>query len=194
FSMEGYYGPRTPPALMPYYWAPGWNSNQQSVQKFRDETGRLRGGNPGVRLFEPRADAGRRYFERVPRVSQPEDDALRVVPFHHVFGSEELSAASPPIRERVPAPYVALGAEDAEARGVGAGRLVEVALGGTLVTLPVRVSPALAKGVIGVPAGLPGVPVTAARTARVRPAEPGAARDADAGGADRKHGDEGDRR
>src|SRR5690606_6609761 len=135
FSMEGYYGKRTPPALMPYFWAPGWNSHQQAVQKFKDETGRLRGGNPGVRLFEPSADAGRRYFEAVPAAEPPAGDALRVVVLHDVFGSDALAAASPPLAERVPKPYVALNAEDARARGLDAGRLADVALADELMTL-----------------------------------------------------------
>ncbi|HEX6996100.1 MAG TPA: NADH-quinone oxidoreductase subunit NuoG [Gammaproteobacteria bacterium] len=177
FSMEGYYGTRTPPALMPYHWAPGWNSNQQSVQKFKDETGRLRGGNPGVRLFEPSDGAARRYFDGVPPPSDRAEDAFRVVPLYHVFGSDELSAASPPIAERVPEPYVAVSADDAHARGLDAGRIVEVALGDALVTLPIRVSPTLAPGVIGVPRGLPGLPVMAGRVARIRPAAAGDRRD-----------------
>src|SRR5690606_39109377 len=113
-------------------------------------------------------DAPRRYFDGVPSPTRPADNAFRVVPLHHVFGSDELSAISPPIAERVPEPYVALGTDDAHARGLDAGRLVEVALGEALVTLPIRVSPTLAPGAIGVPAGLPGLPVAAGRTARIR--------------------------
>src|SRR5690606_40699523 len=162
FSMEGYYGTRTPPALLPYSWAPGWNSNQQSVQKFKDETGRARGGAPGVRLFAPREEADRHPpredapradlsredapaagapresapdapdapHAEVPRRDAPRENAsgegasprgdsassadrrssepLSIVVLHHVFGSEELSALSAPIAERVPKPYVAL--------------------------------------------------------------------------------------
>src|SRR5690606_9442310 len=98
----------------------------------KDETGRLRGGNPGVRLFEPSADAGRRYFEAVPAAEPPAGDALRVVVLHDVFGSDALAAASPPLAERVPKPYVALNAEDARegarARGSAAGRIDTVDL------------------------------------------------------------------
>ena len=37
FSMEGYLG-HPPPALIPRFWAPGWNS-VQAVNKFQDEVG-----------------------------------------------------------------------------------------------------------------------------------------------------------
>ena len=52
YSMEG--SPNQPPgALQPFFWSPGWNSIQ-AVNKFQSEVGgALRGGDPGVRLFEP---------------------------------------------------------------------------------------------------------------------------------------------
>ena len=36
-TMEGYYG-AMPSALMPYLWAPSWNSNN-ALNKFQDEVG-----------------------------------------------------------------------------------------------------------------------------------------------------------
>ncbi len=57
FSMEGYDG-QPPPALLPAFWAPGWNS-VQALNKFQIEVGGpLRGGDPGRRLIEP-ASRGR---------------------------------------------------------------------------------------------------------------------------------------
>ena len=52
FTMEG--SPlQPPPALIPRFWAPGWNSIQ-SLNKFQAEVGGpLRGGDPGKRLIEP---------------------------------------------------------------------------------------------------------------------------------------------
>ena len=49
FSMEGA-NTGDVGALIPYVWAPGWNSNQ-AITRFQLEVGgRLRGGDPGVRL------------------------------------------------------------------------------------------------------------------------------------------------
>ncbi|MEW5744075.1 MAG: NADH-quinone oxidoreductase subunit NuoG [Nitrospirota bacterium] len=54
FTMEGFPG-MPPPALIPRFWAPGWNS-PQAVIKFQSEVdGPLRGGDPGRRLIEPSA-------------------------------------------------------------------------------------------------------------------------------------------
>lgn len=173
FSMEGYYGPRMPPPLIPYFRSPGWNSGQ-SVHKFQDETGRaLRGGNPGVRLLEPSGAADRTYFESIPEEpAPPARGEVRVIPLHHVFGSDELSALSPAVAERVPAPYAALSPADAAALGIEPGARAEIALGETFVTLPVRIAEGLAAGTLGLPAGLPQMPIVDARTARIRRADP----------------------
>ncbi len=66
FSMEGTPGP--PPApLITRYWSPGWNS-VQSLTRFQEEIGgALRGGDPGVRLVEPRPNRGPCVLRRASR-------------------------------------------------------------------------------------------------------------------------------
>jgi NADH-quinone oxidoreductase subunit G len=59
--------------------------------------------------------------------------------------------------ERVPAPYLALRPDDAARLGVTPGEAVELRLAGSSYRLPVRLRPALARGVAGLPAGLPGL-------------------------------------
>ena len=168
FSMEGYHGRKLPSSLIPFFWAPGWNS-VQSVNKFQDETGGpLRGGDPGVRLLEAKDGATPAYFDGVPAIEAPPSGALHVVPLHHIFGSDELSALSPPVAERIPSPYVALHADDAGAHSLAEGDLAELVLDGVPLTLPVRIREALAPGTAGVPLGLPGVPFVAARSAIIR--------------------------
>ncbi len=55
FSMEGNNQPSAPRSQIPFAWAPGWNS-PQAWNKFQDEVGgKLRHGDPGVRLFEASA-------------------------------------------------------------------------------------------------------------------------------------------
>ena len=94
FSMEGIQT-QVPPALIPRFWYPGWNS-VQSINKFQIEVGgALHGGNPGKRLIEPveggewKTEIGERRAESSePEISQPD-----------IFGSEELSALAPAIIE-----------------------------------------------------------------------------------------------
>jgi NADH-quinone oxidoreductase subunit G len=151
FSMEG--TPDQPPApLIPFFWAPGWNSIQ-SLNKFQEEiAGPLRGGDAGVRLIEP--GPGRSsYLDSVPAPYGQNGDWL-IVPVNHIFGSEELSALAPGIAERSPRPYAALNAAAAAGLGIGGGEEIEVSLGGEAYRLPVRVVDDLGPGVLGIPAGL----------------------------------------
>ena len=154
FSMEGAANTEAPPALRPFSWAPGWNSGPQSVNKFQDEVGgHLRGGDPGVHLFEPKTNAVGRWFSQIPPAFRPEP-RWPAVTRYHIFGSEELSALSEPLGERMPKPYVALHPADAEVLGVR--DTLEVALDEESLLLPVSLDESLPRGVVGVPAGLPG--------------------------------------
>jgi NADH-quinone oxidoreductase subunit G len=153
YSMEGYYGP-LPSALVPYFWAPSWNS-VQSVNKFQEEVGGpLRGGDPGVRLIEPRSDAAPAYYGEVPPAFAARKGEWLVLPLHEIFGSEELSRWAPAVAQRVPAPYLALNRSDASTLGVEEGAMVAVELAGTRWQLPVKVRSGLPAGVGGIVAGL----------------------------------------
>jgi NADH-quinone oxidoreductase subunit G len=148
-----------PPAgLVPRYWAPGWNSDQ-SLHKFQSEVaGPMRGGDAGVRLIEPGPTGSAGYFASVPAAFARAGESLLLVPRCHVFGSEELSVLSPGIRERTPAPSVAVGREDAARMGLREGGRARLALENG-VTLEMAVTFAeLPAGVAAVPVGLPGVP------------------------------------
>ena len=154
FSMEGYPG-LPPPALIPFFWAPGWNS-AQSVTKFQaGVSGELRGGHPGKRLIEPVETATPRYFHDIPRAFSPREGLWLVIAIHHVFGSEELSARSAGVAQLAPQAYIAFNAGDAAELGVQNGRMIELKIAGAKRSLPVKIVPSLPKGVAGVPAGIP---------------------------------------
>lgn len=157
FSMEG--DSRQPPsALIPRFWAPGWNS-VQSLNRFQEEIGEsLRGGDPGVRLIEPSNHLEAEYFKDIPERRQPGDGKLSFVPLHHIFGSEELSALSPAVAGLSPKPYVALHPEDASLLGLVEGGRAKVDVSGSVQELDVRIVPSFPRGVAGLPVGLPGGP------------------------------------
>ncbi|MGH9433821.1 MAG: molybdopterin dinucleotide binding domain-containing protein, partial [Terriglobia bacterium] len=73
----------------------------------------------------------------------------------HIFGSEELSAWAPAVRELVPQPYAALNAEEAAGLGVIEGQSVKISADGTSFELPLQIAKELPKGVVGLPMGLP---------------------------------------
>ena len=158
FSMEGDHS-QPPSALIPRFWAPGWNS-VQSLNKFQEEVGgQLRGGDPGIRLIEPHPQIKAAWFEDIPARRQPEDSQWLFVPLHHIFGSEELSVLSPGIAKLCPKPYVALHPEDASALGMAEGDTARVVLGDSILELCVKILPSLPRKVAGLPVGLPGAPV-----------------------------------
>ena len=166
YSMEGLNTGDQPGAVLPYVWSPGWNSNQ-SVFKFQQEVGgALAGGDPGVRLIGTNGDARGARHDDVPTATHAGDSgtngtfvAARV---NYVFGGDELSAASAPILERTPAPYVLLNPDDARRLGVVEGGGVAIAELGA--SFEARLDAGVAPGVAGVAQGLPGTGVLASST------------------------------
>jgi NADH-quinone oxidoreductase subunit G len=154
YTMEGYVGV-PPPALTPFYWSPGWNS-VQAINKYQIEVGgALHGGNPGKRLFEPTEDSDVAYFEIMPTSLLPKADEYIVLPLYHIFGSDELSAQSPAMAERVPQAYIAMNDADALTAGIAAGAILEIKLNGKISWLPVNLNLGLPEGFAGLPKGLP---------------------------------------
>ncbi|MBD3219019.1 MAG: molybdopterin-dependent oxidoreductase, partial [candidate division Zixibacteria bacterium] len=156
FSMEGFRGER-PSSLISFFWAPGWNS-VQSVAKYTQEVaGELKGGDPGVRLIEPKADAKAKYFENLPKAFKPRQDEFYFVPLYHIFGSEELSSEAEALSERVPKAYLALSKKSAEKIGVSSRDIVNINLNGRDLSLPVKIVNSLPDNIAGIPIGLSGM-------------------------------------
>ena len=156
FSMEGNNQPSAPRSQIPFAWAPGWNS-PQAWNKFQDEVGgKLRHGDPGVRLIEASAD-GLDYFTTVPASFQAQDGQWRVAPYYHLFGSDEMSQRAPVFQTRMPQPYIKLNPADAAKLGVNAGTRVSFSYDGNTVTLPVEIAEGLTAGQVGLPMGMPGI-------------------------------------
>ena len=157
YTMEGFHG-QPPSSLIPYFWAPGWNS-VQSVNKYQTEVGgSLRNDDPGVRLLEPKTEGVHAYFVGVPERFHRLDNHLWIVSLHHIFGSEELSANAPSIAQRIPQPYVLLNTADATALGVGASDTLQFSIESQSYRLPVKLSDDLPAGMAGMPYGIDGVP------------------------------------
>lgn len=156
FSMEGNNQPSAARSQIPFAWAPGWNS-PQAWNKFQAEVGgKLRNGDPGVRLFEA-SEAQLPWFSTVP-ASFASNDGWRVAPYYQLFGSEEMSQRSPTFQKRMSQPMLVINPDDAAKLGVNNGAAVEFTCFGETLRLPVRFSTALQAGQVGLPLGMPGVP------------------------------------
>ncbi|MCX2899751.1 NADH-quinone oxidoreductase subunit NuoG [Pseudomonas mandelii] len=157
FSMEGYSGSVEPRQQVPFAWSPGWNS-PQAWNKFQDEVGgHIRAGDPGTRLIESSGDS-LNWFAAVPRAFNPAPGTWQVVPFFHLFGSEENSSKAAPVQERIPAAYVALAKSEADRLGVNDGALLSLNVAGQTLRLPLRINEELGAGLVALPAGIAGIP------------------------------------
>jgi len=155
YSMEGS-ETAPPPALLPRFWAPGWNS-VQSVNKFQNEVGgALRGVDPGLRLLAPAGMDEQAYTRDIPPAFESREGQWLAVPLWHVFGSEELSSLAPGIAALSPQPYVALNPGDKKSI-FGEGQIVCIGLQGRELQLPLKYDRSLPPGVAGLPAGLRGL-------------------------------------
>ncbi|WPN45428.1 MULTISPECIES: NADH-quinone oxidoreductase subunit NuoG [unclassified Pseudomonas] len=157
FSMEGYSGSAEPRQQVPFAWSPGWNS-PQAWNKFQDEVGgHIRAGDPGTRLIESAGDS-LNWFASVPRAFNPAPGTWQVVPFFHLFGSEENSSKAAPVQERIPAAYVALAKSEADRLGVNDGAMLSLNVAGQTLRLPLRINEELGAGLVALPAGIAGIP------------------------------------
>jgi NADH-quinone oxidoreductase subunit G len=152
FSMEGYVGPQNASSLVPFAWAPGWNS-PQAWNKYQDEVGgHLKGGDSGVRLFDRLVKRpARSYVAPSAVVNNP--DSFRLVPMHHIFASGEFTVKTPAMESRIPEAAFAVGEQDAARLNVQDGQQLTVQAGETTISLPVHVIEYLPTGYIGYPVG-----------------------------------------
>jgi len=166
FSMEGYPG-TPPPSLIPFFWAPGWNS-VQSVNKYQEEPGgALQHGDPGIRLLEQKVgnppDMTNPFvpFKDIPEPFIARQDKWLLLPQYHLFGSEELSVYSAGIRKLSPHPYIALSESDAAELGIEDGMDIFIQLDGKTCSFPLNIQAGLCHGVVLMPLGVPGMPAPA---------------------------------
>jgi NADH-quinone oxidoreductase subunit G len=155
FSMEGFHGDPPSSALIPRFWAPGWNS-VQALNKFQEEiAGPLRGGDPGRRLIEPAGQTGSlAYFKEAPQPFHPQTDHWLLVFLYHIFGSEPLSMLTPGVAQLAPKPYVAINSDEADRLGVQEGEALVLSVDGENYSLPARRVDSLPAGMLGAPFGI----------------------------------------
>ncbi len=157
FTMEGYHG-KPPASIIPYFWSPGWNS-EQSINKYQIEVGGpLHGGDPGIRLFEAESSSKLRFFEQIPPRSSKQENEFDFVPVYTFYGSEEFSSKSSTAKEMIPEPYVLLNAEDVNKLKAAKNDKVKISVEGKELSLPIKISFEIPEGVAGLPVGLTAIP------------------------------------
>jgi NADH-quinone oxidoreductase subunit G len=147
FSMEGT-TEKPPAALIPYFWSPGWNSIQATNGYQEQVGGPLRGGDAGVRMFEPAAN-DQPYFTAIPPAFAPREGEWLLLPMYHFVGSDELSLAARGISELASKTHVAINCPD-----LTDGAEIDVTCSSGTLRLPVRIRPDTPRGVALLSAGL----------------------------------------
>ncbi|HKA00252.1 MAG TPA: molybdopterin-dependent oxidoreductase, partial [Candidatus Solibacter sp.] len=148
YSMEGT-SDQPPAALIPFFWSPGWNSIQSTNTYQTEPGGPLRGGDAGVRMFEPPAPNGQTWFTSIPAAFQPRAGEWLLVPMYHFIGSEELSQAARGLAELATRPHVAVNSAD-----LTEGAEVEVSCASGTLRVPVHLRPELPRGIACLSAGI----------------------------------------
>jgi NADH-quinone oxidoreductase subunit G len=157
FSMEGQ--PERPPSsLVPFYWTPGWNSVQANYNYLDEPDGSMKGGDPGIRLIEPKEGRESSYFKVSPQTTEVQKDEWLIVPVYRIFGSEELSSAGTALAQRIQEPFVYLNQKDAEIFGAGDGDLIQLEISKSKLKIRVKIENSLRQGIAGLSINLPVMP------------------------------------
>lgn len=146
FTMEGYKG-LAPSSAIPFFWSPGWNS-VQAVTKYQEEPGgRLRGGDPGLRLFPLSETHQPQFFTDVPEAFVPQQNKWILLPQHHVLGSGEFSNYSEALTELIPPPCIYLSSQDAKAIQANGDDNVKILTNEKVHIYPVKIKDELVNGI-----------------------------------------------
>jgi len=157
FSMEGL--PENPPSSMvPFYWTPGWNSVQAIYNYLNEPGGSLKGGDPGIRLFEPSGDFKGSYFTQGKVIPEVIPGELMIIPVYQIFGSDELSSHGPAVRQRIQDPFVLLNQADADLLDAVNNEFVQFERSKIQLRVKVRIENSIHQGMAGLSLNLPGMP------------------------------------
>lgn len=156
YSMEGQ--PEKPPSsLVPFYWTPGWNSVQAMYNYLDEPDGSLKGGDPGIRLFEPAGKSDIIYFEQLKKVKEVIKGEWLIAPVYQIFGSDELSSLSPSVMQRIKEPFVLMNQKDAESVAANDGDYILFETSKISLKVKVKIDNSVVHGLAGLSVNLPGM-------------------------------------
>lgn len=161
FSMEGSHNTQAVHQQVAFAWSPGWNSCQ-SWNKFQNEIGgNLLHGDPGVCLLKVNDLSDWYWFDIIPKSFESAIDCNKwlIVPYWHLFGSEETSQKSKCIKDCMPVPYAMLNISDAVKLNIQKNMWIRLKCMNMVLCLPIKFSINLPIGHVGLPLGFPNIPV-----------------------------------
>jgi NADH-quinone oxidoreductase subunit G len=149
---------KPPSARVPFYWTPGWNSVQAMYNYLDEPSGSMKGGDPGIRIFEQAEWIKHIYFDQTNQIPELKKDEWLIVPVYRIFGSEELSSVSPSIVQRTSEPFVLMNQDDTDLIGANNGDYVQMETGKLKLKVKVNIAMSIRKGLAGLSVNLPGMP------------------------------------
>jgi len=155
FSMEG--ADQTPPSsLVTHYWKPGWNSYQAMNFYLDEPNGSLKGGDPGILLFDEQSEHQRGSFTfSIPQKTA--ENQWLILPVYCIFGSEELSNQASAIKERIPQPFVLVSSKVVQTVTPNGRGMVRLEIGDISIEVLLKIDDSLPSGVMGLSVNLPGM-------------------------------------
>ena len=156
FSMEGQ--PENPPSsLVPFYWTSGWNSVQAMYNYLDEPGGSMKGGDPGIRLFETNELKKNMYFKTEARETEVKKQEWLIVPVYQIFGSDELSSVAPSVQQRIKEPFVLINQKDAYIMALTEGDTVHLEILAIKLKVKVKIDKNAISGLAGLSVNLPGM-------------------------------------
>jgi NADH-quinone oxidoreductase subunit G len=156
FSMEGQQE-NPPSSLVPFYWTPGWNSVQAMYNYVDEPDGSMKGGDPGIRLFEQVTSSDIKYFKSGHRNVEVKKDELQIFPLYRIFGSDELSSVSPSVLKRIQEPFLLINEKDAVRLMVNEGDFVHLEILSEKIKVKIKIEYGVQNGMAVLSINLPGM-------------------------------------
>jgi NADH-quinone oxidoreductase subunit G len=157
FSMEGQQE-MPPSSLVPFYWMPGWNSVQAMYNYVDEPGGSMKGGDPGIRLFESVKGILSNYFGHESQNKAAEKDEWHIIPVYQIFGGEELSSVSSSVLQKTHEPFVLINQKDADIISINDGEFVQLEIVKINLRVKVKIDCNIIQGLAGLSVNLPGMP------------------------------------
>ncbi|QJC29216.1 NADH-quinone oxidoreductase subunit NuoG [Enterobacteriaceae endosymbiont of Plateumaris rustica] len=160
FSMEGNYDSNIKCTHLPFVWYPGWNS-LQSLNKFQKEIGvSSKYGPTGIKILNKNNKLLNKFKYIIPKPLNLKK--FTIVPYYSLFYSDSLIQKSKLIRKYFYNQYIIINNLDAINLGIQenfCNSIIELFCLNNKIQLPLRISKKLHKGLIGLPLGIPGIPL-----------------------------------
>lgn len=158
FSMEGSSGTKTYQPYVPFVWHPGWNS-PQAWNKFQLEinTSSLY-GDSGIHIFSKIKEKKIEYFKCILNNFKKIKEKWVIVPYYHLFGTEEMTQLSESIKKIIPDPYIIMNIFDVKKLNFNATSKIKITVNEIPLCLKLIVSKILHSGQVGLPIGMSNIP------------------------------------